>query len=51
MEDSAAAQQASSAETATSDASATPVVSSAGLTEAQLDQYAAQLQDEAAPPR
>jgi hypothetical protein len=45
IEDSAAAQQ---APTVGSDTSATPAVSSAGLTEAQLDEYAAQLQAEAA---
>jgi cell division septation protein DedD len=45
IEDSAAAQQTSPAEAA---ASATEVLSSAGLTEAQLDEYAAQLQAQAA---
>jgi hypothetical protein len=43
IEDSAAAQQ-----TPAIDSSTTPAVSSAGLTEAQLDDYAVQLQDEAA---
>ncbi len=47
MEDSAAAQQAVSRDGDVGRA-ATPVVSSAGLTEAQLDEYAAQLQAEAA---